>query len=44
MSDTDCIDHINRVGVVFFQKIADNIRRSSVSNKPVNSPITTQEA
>jgi hypothetical protein len=44
MSDTDWIDHINRVGVVFFQKIADNAARSSISNKPVNSPITTQEA
>jgi hypothetical protein len=44
MSDTDCIGHINRLGVVFFQKIADNAARSSISNKPVNSPITTQEA
>jgi hypothetical protein len=44
MSDIDCIVHINRVGVVFFKKIADNAARSSTSNKPVNSPITTQEA
>jgi hypothetical protein len=28
------------VGVVFYQKIADNARRSSGSNNPVNSPIT----
>ncbi len=32
------------VGVVFYQKIAENTRRSSGSNNPVNSPITTQEA
>ena len=35
---TNDTDHLNRERVVFYRKIADNAPRSSLGNKPVNSP------
>ncbi len=37
IGDTDCVSHVERKGVVFYRKIADNASRSSLGNEPVNS-------